>query len=676
MNSTGKGRGLFYHRDSGGKAEMTPAQYVEWARREAGEAVSFDGTPERIEAMIREGRFADGDLFVDYDVKGNLLSRPGLDALYREALSDPRVKRIYIPRRDRLARPEDPIEGVKMENRLRTAGKTLVFMKMTLPPLRKGQKADIAETITAVVDYDRSDEERIDLAQKILDAQIRLARLGYSTGGRPPYGFRRWLAKDDGTRVRELAAGERVRMAGHHVVWLPTAEAELKIIRRILEMLETMPACQVAALLTAEGVPSPDHGRWRKDRGIKHPVSGVWHQTTVVSTARNPLLVAVAAYGLRSMGDKLRFTPSGPRILEDRDFRKDDKPKVIRNPESERITAPARFEPLVDVDRHRQLLAALDARGGTQRGKPRARDPRQNPLGGRIFDMNCGWPMYRVPYGKSFRYSCGYYQQSHGAGCDHNHADGPTATRFMLSCLRQLLLSPTLLPKMESRFRALAAKAHDNQEADRAIAELLAELAGVQTELKTVSGNMARAKTDAQYDAISANFDELTSREALLSEKIAEQESRSHRPGDAEREVATALNIVHRLGDLVANTQPLEDPACLDLAGQAFRLTDVRLFLRFRAVQVKNRVLNKIAGGVVAFGAAPPPIEIYRGPTGRRALNHNGATAAVAAEPGKHGLPSPPECTIGSGSEGKSLGNVSRGDWIRTSDLLTPSQTR
>ena len=57
------------------------------------------------------------------------------------------------------------------------------------------------------------------------------------------------------------------------------------------------------------------------------------------------------------------------------------------------------FEPLVDVGRHRQLLAVLDARGGTKRGKPRARDLRKNPLGGRIFDMNCGWPMYRIPYG-------------------------------------------------------------------------------------------------------------------------------------------------------------------------------------------------------------------------------------------------------------------------------------
>ncbi len=244
MKTTTNGCALFYHRDSGGKAEMTPAQYVDWAIRTSNEeGVSFDGTPERIEDMIRHGRWADGDLFLDYDVKGNLLSRRGLDALFQRAISDPRVTHVLIPRRDRLARPDEPIDGVTLETKLRKAGKTVVFMKLKLSPLRRWQKADIAETITAVVDYDRGDEDRIDLAQKIIDAQVHLAKLGYSTGGRPPYGFRRWLVQDAGAPLRELANGERVRMAGHHVVWLPTAEDELKVIRRILRMLETMPAC-------------------------------------------------------------------------------------------------------------------------------------------------------------------------------------------------------------------------------------------------------------------------------------------------------------------------------------------------------------------------------------------------------------------------------------------------
>jgi hypothetical protein len=62
MNRAFKGRALFHHRDSGGKAEMAPGQYVDWAAQRAAELnLSFAGTPERIEAMIQQGRFADGD---------------------------------------------------------------------------------------------------------------------------------------------------------------------------------------------------------------------------------------------------------------------------------------------------------------------------------------------------------------------------------------------------------------------------------------------------------------------------------------------------------------------------------------------------------------------------------------------------------------------------------------
>ena len=111
---------------------MTPAQYVEWAQRKGIELnLSFDGTPEQIEAMIRDGRSVDGDLFLDYDVKGNLLSRDGLNALINEAINDPRVKAVLIPRRDRLARPDDPLDGVKLENILRSAGAAIVYMDRT-----------------------------------------------------------------------------------------------------------------------------------------------------------------------------------------------------------------------------------------------------------------------------------------------------------------------------------------------------------------------------------------------------------------------------------------------------------------------------------------------------------------------------------------------------------------
>ena len=90
--------------------------------------------------------------------------------------------------------------------------------------------------------------------RKIIEFQLALAHIGFSLRRRP-HGYERWLIKDDGTQVRKLAKGERVRIAGHHVVWLPGDEDEIRLHRRINDMVQEMPASRIAATLSAEGRP-------------------------------------------------------------------------------------------------------------------------------------------------------------------------------------------------------------------------------------------------------------------------------------------------------------------------------------------------------------------------------------------------------------------------------------
>ncbi len=649
------GRGLFYTRDSGGEHETTPGEYVRWGQRTAARlGVTFTGTPEQIETMIHEGRSQDGDLFLDYGVKGSQLQRPGLDALFRVALTDPGVTHVFIPRRDRFARPDDPLDAMKMEARLREAGLTLVFMDKTLPPLPRGQR-DLGESIVAMIDYDRAGKERRDLAQKMIYAQLNLAKAGFSTGGRPPFGFRRWLVRTDGTPVRHLSEGEYVKMAGHHVIWLPGPDDELALIRRILAMLDEMPACRVAATLTAEKVLPPDAGRLRTDRGVKHRTSGVWHQTTIVNIARNPLLRAVVEYGRRGMGDKLRFSPEGPRELEELDHRADGKPKVVANPESARVKAPARFDPLVEPERHQQLLNKLAERGGKQRGKPRSQNPTRNPLGGRIFDMGCGWPMYRQPYQESFRYLCGLYQQSHGAKCKHNYVDGLVATKFLLGCVRQRLLAPTLREKLARKLRAIAERERADARPDAALTGKQAALAVVRAKRKRAGENLGLAEGPEQFRAVAAVFDELKRQEGVLEAEVRHLEQLTGKTGDLDAEVAAALAGLDRLADLAAHPQNLGG------IGRLFQQLNARLFLRFTQARLKTRLVNRVASGVVTFGTTPPPVALYEGPTGRRYVKGPATPEGVAGS-GSHESPGIPGSVPG--GEGNSLGNVHRGERI------------
>jgi hypothetical protein len=50
------------------------------------------------------------------------------------------------------------------------------------------------------------------------------------------------------------------------------------------------------------------------------------------------------------MGDQMRMTPEGPRSLSETDYRADNEPKVIRNPQTHHITAsPMRLHPFADT---------------------------------------------------------------------------------------------------------------------------------------------------------------------------------------------------------------------------------------------------------------------------------------------------------------------------------------
>jgi len=221
------------------------------------------------------------------------------------------------------------------------------------------------------------------------------------------------------------------------------------------------------------------------------------------------------------------------------------------------------------------------------------------------------------------------------------------------------------MQKIEKRIKELAQADQYNTRPQHELAEKRAELDQVTAERESAKQNLARAKSDEEYEAISAVFNELGKQIESKKKEIAAAEAQTREPRDTEILVQDALEIVRRLTDLDVR----EDDH--GLARQMFELVNARLFVSFQSVQVKRRMLNKVTGGVVTFGAAPPPIQPYEGPTTRRKIKN--PTAPVAAEQGGRHLPPPTDSTTGSGEEDKSLGNVNRGDRIWTYDLCVPN---
>jgi hypothetical protein len=97
-------------------------------------------------------------------------------------------------------------------------------------------------------------------------------------------------------------------------------------------------------------------------------------------------------------------------------------------------------------------------------------------------------------------------------------------------------------------------------------------------------------------------------------------------------------------------------------AREAIELANVKLYVRFKPAQVKRRLLNRIAGGVVTLGTAPPPFTPYEGPTSRSKVKSEAQGVAIATEVARgRRSPTTPKPN-GSGREGTSLGNVNRDD--------------
>ena len=652
-----RGRSVFLLRDSGGEHEMTPGKYVEWAQRVSKSlGLKFSGTAKEIKRLMRERVPVSGDLFFDYCVSGDLLSRPALDACRDEIRRDLNISHLLIPRRDRLARPGDASDAVRMENELRHLGVTLMFLSVTLDPLKRGQRQDVDEAIASYIDYHKSGEFLDEHAEKMIYAHLELTSEGFSSGGVPPFGFQRYLVRNDGTVIRPLEKGEIMRLKGHHVAWLPRSESEINLIRRILGMLKDTPASQIARILTEEGIPSPGVELSRTDNGVKHLVSGIWHATTITGLARNPFITrAMKTYRRRSMGKHRRMTPEGPRPLEEVEFVSDTKTKVITNPNSSVVSAMGAggIEPILSAEDADQLDKILDQRAGTQRGKPRSRDPSRNPLGGRIYDLNCTWPMYRVPYQKTFRYICGFYQQSHGQQCSHNHVDGPTATKLALAAINQRLLIPDIRRKLETKIRTALAERSKPEQFEAVLACKRTELKQAGVQLAKATENLTLAKTPELFQLMTPVVEKLAANETRLGHEVSALSAKAAVTDSSRDVLEEALRCADQLPSLA------QEPEDFSKIAELFRAINLQLFVRFHAVQKAKRIEHKQSGGVLTWGDTPSPIEKYSGPTSRRALQ---ASVSVEMKSPEGESPSGLDSDPDSGGKAESLGNGSRDD--------------
>ena len=613
MATRKKDRGLVYLRRSSPGQEASLGYQVNWAiTRAAGINVRLDAAPTDVELMLARRVFSHKALRLD-TVTGADLGRPGFVALMSDALADPTISHIFIYKRDRFARPEEAMEMVLLEKKLLQAGITLVFSDDASEPRERGDR-DVARDLSLYFAYNESGAFLSKHAERVIETQRMLATAGFRTGGNPPYGFVRVLVGLNGDILEELAPGRRVRQAGCHVRIAPKDEEKIAVWLLILDLADRgWRPKRIAVHLNALGIPSPAAGTFRTDNGVRHRVSGKWHPNTVRELIRNRAILGIQDFGRRAEGAHRRHGSNGPRPLTDSDRNAAGRAKVTFNDPSLVITAQLGHGPRYDPDRWARIQKQMDACGASQRGVPRIRDLDRFPLACRVVDLTdaCGHPMYAQTSGKRRRYVCGRYTKTSGSECHHNHVDSEAALHFVLSTIRQILHRRGGRDKLLALLRKRAKQTAQvnsipkNRSVVSALEEKVNEL---KENLTTVRRRLATEKDDSLYQALRNEYKELDQELGAAHGRLNQEQRAQSVPArtDPDQDVAAAIAL---LDDIERITT--EPPARAEVNNLLVKL-GIWLGLSFTgAIKGKTRQVRKLASGVLTFGDAPLPVQLY-----------------------------------------------------------------
>ncbi len=645
------GRGVMYGRRSQSKSrqENSFAYQVEVAVRRAHDV----GVPLAVDAALvaeaeRTGACNIGDLYVDDGVSGSELNRPGLDKLLADLRADRTISHVFVHKRDRLARPQRTTDGARLEEEILELGLTIVFENEIVEPRRPGED-DTVEVVTRDIEYSRSGRYSYELSDRVLKTAKVIAREGYRLGGPAPYGFVRVLVDAAGKEVEELPPGKKVHQPGCRVRIRPKDWEKIRVWLWMIEQAEKgLGARAIANRLTERGIPTPAAGTRRKRKGVDVPVSDAWHAETVMQLLQNPVIIGVQAYGRQSNGTHKRWSPDGPRDLDDRDVSVDadgyEQLRLIYNEPGEYATAPAGFEPLVEPERWQRVQEMLATRTNPQVRKPKSRSLLKYMLGTRVrcLDEGCGALMHGHKQHGELKYICSRYEGSDGKDCEHNTISAERLFEFACRMVTYGLGfeagEAALRERLREHARRLRAITPDRVRREQADF-WAAKVAALTADAETAGRRMAVERDDATYEMLKREYSRLNA-EAVNARAELAKATAAVSAGDelsADEEVEAAVRIARHLA------AELADPANRDEVCDIFRRLGIQIGLTFAAQRFgPKRMVRRLRGGVIVYGdAALPAIgrpapaagSEENTPTGTQAANPFARALLAAADP-------------------------------------------
>ena len=610
-----KSKGLLYLRRSGDRQESSLETQLRWALDEAAKhGVNVEASVEDLQHMQAQRLCRYRSIRLDDAISGSELKRPGLDALRSDVASDSSISHVFVYRRDRLGRPNDPVDMMQIEQSIRSCGVTIARSDGVAGPF-SGATSDIGELFRMLAEYQSSGDFLRQLSERVLRTQLQLAREGRWTGGNAPYGFARALIDAQGNILEELPPGKSVRQPGCHVVILPVDEEKIARWLNILQLKEQgWGYKRIANHLNDLGIPSPAAGSYRTDHGVRHKVSGKWNHTTIRDICRNRAILGIVEYGRRSEGQHWRTSPDGPRPLEESDMR-DGKAQRIFNAPDQTVRGELPCEPQFDVERWESIQLETAKRACCQGGTPRVRDPARYPLSCRVVDLtdSCNSVMYARTVGKRRVYNCGRYMRTGGQECENNQVDGEALLRFTQQSLSEIVDRLGAHNKLREKLLERAVTARNAEDLPDPRGDVLQRLRSqaqtLDDELATVKRNLAIEKDDELREVVREEYRRIKAEHDKVTAELADLEVHhtNSTNGSPEDEVDAAMALFDEMHCVCEDKNARADMASL------VQKLGVRIGLNFvEGIKGKKRKVRRLAGGVLTFGDRLVPFHGHR----------------------------------------------------------------
>lgn len=398
---------------------LTPAAaYTRMSSKKQGEKSIEEQQAEITKLASREG-FTIAQWFEDRAVTGDSSSgdRPGLAALLAAAKAGT-FKTVLAWHTNRISR-EDPMDAVVLYNQLRKAGVGLHTCCEGAVDLQ-----DFAKQLLLFINQKGNNDFLVELSAKSLRGKIAAAQRGAFNGGRARYGLERGLFDDDGNFVRKLAAGEYVRIKGHHVRVMPTDD--LQKIEAIHYAFTRFDKADVGLRELA---------RELEVKGYPGPTGKDWNHQTVRELLSSKEFIGTSRWGLRAAG-KYHQCQAGDIVPVKNGQHTHPKP------EEEAIHVPGAIDGLLDPELFNRVQHKLQ-HAGQRRNAPMA----DYPLTGLIVCAHCGLPLGGQSSGGRHWYICKQYvryglDEIHNCTCGRHTVDAHRVLAWLTAELKRVYLGP------------------------------------------------------------------------------------------------------------------------------------------------------------------------------------------------------------------------------------------